>query len=229
MAKRPSTTGLILANLVPVAGVLLFEWDVLSLLMLYWAENVVIGIINVLRMVCSKNDNLLSGLPQFAGEQVQIEYDQNLQQVSGSALKRIMIPFFIVHYGGFCWGHLTFLLAFFSGGPRPIGAASSMLDLWQPTFWIAVAVIFCSHLFSFFTNFIRKGEYLTANLPLLMFRPYGRIIVMHMVVVFGAFLLALLQNTLVMLLLLIALKITVDMRLHEKERSKLGAILDSPA
>lgn len=229
MTQRPSTMVLILANLVPVAGVLLFEWDVLSLLMLYWAENVVIGIINVLRMICCQNDNLLSGLPQFAGENVPIEYDQNLKQVSGKALKRIMIPFFIVHYGGFCWGHLTFLLGFFSGGPRPIGSASSMLDLWQPTFWIAVAVIFGSHLFSFFTNYIRKGEYLTANLPLLMFRPYGRIIVMHMVVVFGAFILALLQIEIVMLLVLIALKIGVDMRLHEKERSKLGAILDSPA
>ena len=229
MAQRSSTTVLILANLVPVAGVLLFEWDVLSLLMLYWAENVIIGIINILRMICCQNDDLMKGLPQPTGGKAKIEYDEKLKQASASTFKWIVVPFFIVHYGAFCYGHLSFLLGFFSGGPRPLGAASRMLDLWQTSFWLAAGVIFCSHLYSFFTNYIRSGEYLRANLMMLMFRPYGRIIVMHLVVVFGAFLLALLQIPIVMLLLLIALKIGVDMRLHEKERSKLGAFMDSPA
>jgi len=53
MTQRPSTRVLILANLVPVAGVLLLQWDVLTILLLYWAENVIIGVINVFRMICA--------------------------------------------------------------------------------------------------------------------------------------------------------------------------------
>ncbi|MGI9247995.1 MAG: DUF6498-containing protein, partial [Woeseiaceae bacterium] len=53
MILRPSSIALVLANLVPLAGVLLFDWQVFDVLMLYWAENVIIGVINVLRMgVC---------------------------------------------------------------------------------------------------------------------------------------------------------------------------------
>ena len=44
MTNRASSLVLILANLIPVIGVLLYEWDVLSILLLYWAESVVIGL-----------------------------------------------------------------------------------------------------------------------------------------------------------------------------------------
>jgi len=229
MTKRPSTLVLILANLGPMAGVLLFGWSVMSILILYWAESVIIGIINVLRMVCSQAENPVQGIAQLAGDQVPIEVSESMQQIPGKGFKLFVIIFFIVHYGGFCFGHLSFLLGFFSGGPRPIGAASSMLGLWQPSFWIAAGAIFCSHLYSFFTNYIRNGEYERTGLMILMFRPYGRIVVMHVAVIFGAIVLALLQSSIAVPLILIALKIVVDLRLHEKERRKLGAMPDSPA
>lgn len=45
-----SSAMLILPNLGPVTGVLIFKWDVFTLLFLYWLENVVIGILHVFRM-----------------------------------------------------------------------------------------------------------------------------------------------------------------------------------
>ena len=45
-----AAVALVLANLVPLAGVLLWEWSVSSVVILYWFENVVIGVVNVLRM-----------------------------------------------------------------------------------------------------------------------------------------------------------------------------------
>ena len=57
---KSSSFALIAANCLPLFGVLFFGWDTFSIIFLYWAENVVIGAINVLKMIaCSPNANLL--------------------------------------------------------------------------------------------------------------------------------------------------------------------------
>ena len=107
MTRRASSLVLILANLIPLAGVFLFQWDVLAILLLYWAESVIIGVLNVARMVSCKSDNVLHGmLPRLAGQPVPEEFSKNIPRVAGAALKFFLIPFFIVHYGIFCFGHL---------------------------------------------------------------------------------------------------------------------------
>jgi hypothetical protein len=226
MTQRPSAYVLILANLIPVAGVLLFDWNVLSILMLYWAESVVIGIINVLRMICCQNDNILQGLPLPGGrslpKEVSTAMSQGMSRVSVNGIKFFLVPFFTVHYGGFCFGHLSLLLVFSSGGLAPLGVASSKLDPWEPSFLIAVAAIFFSHLLSFFTNYIGNDEYKRASLFVLMFRPYGRIITMQFAILFGAAFVMFFGSPLPMLLILIAAKIVIDLRLHGKERVKFS-------
>ena len=62
MTNRSSSAALILANLFPVAGVLLDQCGVLSLLLLYWAESVVVGVLNVLRIICTQTDDMFAGM-----------------------------------------------------------------------------------------------------------------------------------------------------------------------
>lgn len=226
MTQRPSAFVLILANLIPVAGVLLFDWNALSILMLYWAESVVIGIINVFRMISCQTDNLLQGFPLPGGrslpKEVSTAMSQGMPRVSVNGIKFFLVPFFAVHYGGFCFGHLSLLLVFSSGGLAPLSIASSKLDPWEPSFLIAVAAIFFSHLLSFFTNYIGNDEYKRASLFVLMFRPYGRIITMQIAIIFGAAFVMFFGSPLPMLLILIAAKIVIDLRLHGKERVKFS-------
>lgn len=87
---------------------------------------------------------------------------------------------------------------------------------------IAVAAIFFSHLLSFFTNYIGNDEYKRASLFVLMFRPYGRIITMQIAIIFGAAFVMFFGSPLPMLLILIAAKIVIDLRLHRKERVKFS-------
>ena len=226
MTQRPSAFVLILANLIPVAGVLLFDWNVATILVLYWAESVVIGILNVLRMICCQSDNILQGLPLPGGQslpkEVSTAMTQGMPRVSVNSIKFFLVPFFTVHYGGFCFGHLSLLLVFSSDGLAPLGIASSTLDPWEPSFLIAVAAIFLSHLLSFFTNYIGNDEYKRASLFVLMFRPYGRIITMQIAIIFGAAFVMFFGSPLPMLLILIAAKIVIDLRLHGKERVKFS-------
>ena len=148
MTRRTSSLVLILANLIPLAGVVLFQWDVLAILLLYWAESVIIGVLNVLRIVACKTDNILHGvLPQLAGQPIPEELSKNIPSVTGFALKLFLIPFFIVHYGMFCSGHLMAVLGIFSDTGMSLRAGSSLSQLWQTSFWVAVTAIAGSHLF----------------------------------------------------------------------------------
>jgi len=225
MTKRPSSLVLILANLIPVIGVLLYDWSVLSILLLYWAESVVVGVLNVARMIASENVDVLRGVVAVVDRPVPEELLENLPRIGGAALKIFLIPFFVVHYGMFCFGHLTAVVGIFGGGGISLRAGTALAELWQPSFWIAVVAVFASHLYSFFANFIGEGEYKRANLMLLMHRPYGRIIAMHIAIVLGAGLVMWLGSPLPMLLILILIKTFLDIRMHEKERGKLSASL----
>jgi len=45
---------LVLFNLVPLAGVLWLGWDLLLILALYWVENGVVGVINILKILSAE-------------------------------------------------------------------------------------------------------------------------------------------------------------------------------
>lgn len=196
---RASSIVLILANLVPLAGVLLFDWRVFDILMLYWVENVIIGLVNVMRMaVCRGGD------------------------------RWFLMPFFSVHYGIFCFGHLVAITSLFGDAFGTADAwqyffGTQTVDFWKSPLWIAVAGIAASHLFSFFSNFIGAGEYRRTNAAKLMQRPYGRIVVLHVAIILGAALIQALGSPVVMLLVLIGAKIALDLRLHIAERDKFDA------
>lgn len=198
MFRQPSSFALILANLVPLIGVLVLQWDVLTILLLYWTESVVVGVVNVLRMItCRPSES--TGRSRF-----------------------FLIPFFAVHYGIFCYGHLMAVIGFFTDPDPNLGTTDSLAELWQPSFWIVVAAIAGSHLFSFFSNFIGKDERQRTTPSMLMQRPYGRIVVMQIAIVVGAGLVNLFGSPLPLLLVLIGAKTVLDLKLHEKERRKLG-------
>jgi Family of unknown function (DUF6498) len=200
---RPSVIALLLANLVPVFGVLCLHWEVFPLMFLFWSENVIVGVFNVLKMLCAAPENPLT----WAG-------------------KLFLIPFFCVHYGMFTFVHGIFVVALFGGGLKH-GMGFPTPD----TFWHimqenhlgwAVLGLVVSRGVSFATNYLGNGEYRRASLPQLMQQPYGRIMVLHIAILGGGFLMLALHSPTVGLLLLVALKIALDLRGHFAERKKFA-------
>lgn len=199
-----SSVALILANTAPLVGVLAHHWTVFAVLLLYWSENVVVGVFNVLRMICARPQEPLA----WAG-------------------KAGMIPFFCVHYGMFTFVHGIFVLGIFGGG---FGNASATLSphtllaaVRQTGIGWGIAALIASHAFSFFHNYLAGGEYRRVGLPQLMFQPYGRVVVLHIGILGGAFLVMALHSPLPALVLLIVLKTLLDLVAHLAERRKLGA------
>lgn len=202
-----SVLALILANLVPVYGALYADWTVFELLLLFWLENVAIGVFFLARILVAEPD-----------------------ERSAWAKKVVMVPFFILHYGFFAALHVVFLLTVFGGGEA--GSALSM-EPWvsfATVFHVvgaaglgwAVLPLVASHGVSFVTNYLGKGEYRRVTVTQMVAQPYARVGVLTVVIVLGGGAVLLLGSPLPALLLLVALKIGLDLRAHVREHRKLA-------
>jgi hypothetical protein len=207
-----SLSALILFNLVPLAGALVLGWLVTDILLLFWLENVVIGVFNVLRMG------------------VRLLWAREWEGL-------FLIPFFIVHFGIFCAAHGAFLMAFAVGtqaqGNYAIGASGVIAIVrelvTQPAmFWGLVGMVL-SHGISFVLNFLIGGEMRRTELRTLMGQPYARVMILHVVIIFGAFAVMQLGQPVWALALLVAVKVGVDVAAHLAERRKLAASKEQPA
>lgn len=205
-----SLGALVLMNLLPVFGVLVFGWRVFDVMILFWLENIVIGLFNVVRM-----GTRLVLMRDFAA--------------------LMLIPFFTFHYGAFCAGHGLFVLALFGGegsGPiragdvsfGPFGVLSIVQKLLsaQEGFLFALIGLVASHFVSFVVNFLGRGEYRRINAGDLMHGPYKRIVVLHVAIILGAFAVTAFGQPVFALLVLIALKTAIDAFSHLKERERLA-------
>ena len=204
--RIPLSAGvLILANMVPLYGVVLLGWDAFAVVLLFWFENVVIGFYNILRMLLARPDD-----------------------VGRWAAKLFLVPFFTFHYGMFTFVHGIFVVVPFGAGTvesldNPgVGMFSGALTAAGVT-WGAVA-LFVSHGFSFVWNYVGTGEYRRATLEGLMKQPYARVVVLHLVILASGFLVMALGLPLIGLILLVVLKIGVDLKAHIGEHQKLQPV-----
>jgi len=187
-----STIALVLANLVPLAGAAFGGWSAYELVLLFWAENVVIGLFQALRM-------------------------GSVAVLRRKAHQVGLIPFFLLHYGMFAFVHGMFVTASF-GPPAEAPMAEAMALLLSPSgLLFALLALVASHGFSFVVNFIGAGEWRDAEMPALMKQPYARVIVLHLVILGGAAAVQALGEPMVALVLLVVLKMALDVVAHRRE------------
>jgi hypothetical protein len=203
MRARLVFISLIVSNLLPLYGVLWGGWDVFTVMLLYWAENVVVGLYTVAKMVTiyGWGDGYQHGL---------------------SAL--IPIPFFVLHYGGFCFGHgivLSLLLR-----PDISHGSSGMLNnafaltcqqlVLHPasSFTFTLLGIFISHGQNFLYQFLQQGEYRAPSARAALGNPYNRVILLHVTLIFGAFLIIATGTRAAMIAVLVLLKLGIELLLY---------------
>lgn len=196
-----SVAALVAANLVPLFGVVVWRWEVFPLLLLFWLENVLVGLFNVLKLLMAAPAEPMP----WAG-------------------KLFLIPFFTVHYGMFTLVHGVFVMGLFGGAFRAGAPPPDIGMIWRAVGehklqW-AVAGLALSHGVSFACNYIGRGEYRRATLSGLMAQPYGRVVVLHLALLLGGFVLMALRSPLGGLVLLVLLKIALDVRAHLRERRR---------
>jgi hypothetical protein len=216
--SRPSGKLLVLINLGLIVGVLLFDWSVFDIVFLYWAENLVIGAINVFKMIAANPDPFAD--VDGAGAELE-RGDRIARHAAGWVAKLFLIPFFLIHYGGFCFGHGIFVFALFNeAGEFGDDLWSAIPALLTGGLGLSLALLAASHLYSFVTNYLIGGEYRRTRASELMMRPYGRIIALHVTIIIGGFLAMAFGDHLLLLVVLVVLKTFVDLAMHGRERQK---------
>ena len=215
-----STWLLIFSNLLVIAFAVIENWDLLTLMWIYWFQSVIIGFFNFIRILTLKD---------FSTKDFHIN---NKPVKATKGVKIFTAFFFAFHYGGFHLVYLGFLfiasftsiipssITSYPAGPSDI--AANVSDIVTNVIYILVstAIFFINHLYSFLHN--RKKDKKKQNIGRVMFFPYARIIPMHLTIVVGIPFLGggLIQTTLVLFLFLI-LKTIADVVMHTIEHADL--------
>ncbi|CAN1541267.1 hypothetical protein MCEMSEM23_01772 [Rhabdaerophilaceae bacterium] len=206
---------LVAANLVPLFGVLYLGWSVFDVLLLFWMENIVIGVFNVMRL---------------GTRLVKMDEPEIL----------LLIPFFAFHYGLFTAAHGVFVMSLF--GPKDIagmvdgsasltGAFTTLAKLLATDLGYAWALLglVLSHGVSFVINFLGRGEYRQVSANQLMHGPYPRIVVLHCTIILGGMMVQALGAPVYAVIILVLVKIIVDAIAHLRERVLLRPATSPPS
>ena len=220
-----STAALVAANLTPLAGVAWLGWNAAVIVLLYWTENLILGAFIVLKMILLPAERSLHHLA-----------------------KVLAIPFFGIHFGGFCAVHGLFLMLLLrlggSGGPLFRGdpwpgplvflqlLAAVIAGLWRDhpagMQWPVLALT-VSHGISFIQNYLVGKEYARQTLKELMSQPYKRIALLHVAILAGAAPVMMLGSPVPLLIILMMAKIVLDLRLHLRTHQAIAAAAGTPA
>lgn len=163
--------GILAANAITLAVALWQQWPATMLLWPYWAQSLVIGWFARRRLLA---------LERFSTEGFTIN-DQAVEPTP--ATRQRVANFFAIHYGGFHFGYLVFLLAItFDGrfGRAPAGLDWLLFAALGVAFWHSHRASHRRHVAADLA-----GE---RNIGTLMFLPYARVFPMHLAIIVGSML-----------------------------------------
>jgi hypothetical protein len=192
------------SNLIPLAGVLYWQWDTFQLLMLYWMETAIAAFWTLMRL--SQLSPAQCGTITVNGQKKQ-------------ATPRTLVGFFALHSGGFILVHLFFLLVMFSTewlktihGPKDF-----LYGLFVANgVWIALIAMFISYWISFLVYRHSKAhgapdrDDKTDAVGEIVTTLYVRIFIMQAAIIFGAWISGR-AGSLAPLLIVIVLKTLIDL------------------
>jgi hypothetical protein len=235
LARSTTSTASIVAlagfNLVPLIGVLAWGWNVSTILVLYWVENGVVGLLNIPKILIAQGS---APAPRGLGA-----------STLGPVTKAGIAGFFVFHYGIFWLVHgiFVFTLPLFASFGSIVTSAPVLIpgvgvefgfsgDLGSPvpaTIGIdATAVLIglvglsISRGVSFVVNYLGRREYLTVSPQQQAFAPYPRLVILHVTIILGAFVSLLIGSPVGAIAVLVLVKTVVDLGFHVREHAELA-------
>ena len=207
----PPVIALLCANSITIVLAVAGNWDAATVLFIYWAQSVIIGIFTVIALMRADTAAISSdrgmSLEAKAGLGIFITWIARYS-------KYLIAGFFALHYGLFHWGYFEFIVD---------SGLFGVVDFSNPGVWTSCGLFFVNHLFSslYYRRDERKGgDYVQEE----FIQPYSRIFPMHLTIIFGAIVVSVLsvvgiESTLPVLVLFLVLKIYADMRMHIKKHA----------
>lgn len=210
---------LVVVNAYPIIGVYYYGWDLFLLLYLYWGECIIIGFLNIFKiLLASKKEKggkylieteykILTFRPKTISEIV--ERKQSKLYITVNFILVYMFSMFV--YGLF----LGLIFGTFSN------SLGNVLDNYSQNisvgFIYAIFLMLLSHSFSFIYNFILKKEYLEISPARQYTKPLGRIFAMHFIIMLGGIITKIIGSPMPALVFLVIVKLVLDLFSHSNE------------
>lgn len=197
---------LIFANIVTIVLAILGNWDLATVMFIYWAQSITIGFFTVVSLLTADTAALA------------VEMEKPIRERGGTETvtprfvryyQCFLAGFFALHYGLFHWGYYSFIV---------VSGLFGTVNFSDPNIWLSCALFFANHLYSHIT-YRHEGPKGSGYINEQFFTPYRRIIPMHLTIIFGSiviFALAVagIPSTLPVLILFLVLKTWTDIRAH---------------
>jgi hypothetical protein len=203
-----AVVALIVANAIPLFGALFLGWNVWMILIVYWLENGVVGVFNVLKMLRAEGDPGDTSGWTMNGKPMNV------------VAKGAVVGFFVMHYGIFWAVHGVFVLTLPLFGS--MGGEVDMLQGFDPlAIVLAVIALAISHGVSYWFNYLGRGEYKRTSAAGQMWAPYGRLVVLHITIIVGGLAISMTGAPAAVLAILVGLKTVLDIGFHLAQHRKV--------
>jgi hypothetical protein len=204
---------LIAANLVTIALAILGNWDLATVMFIYWAQSIIIGVFTVVSLLGADTAALGADLQKPILERGGTEI---IAPWFVWFYKCCLAGFFCLHYGLFHWAYYALIVE---------SGLFGTVNFPDPGIWLSCGLFFVNHLYSFiaFRNTGPKGA---MDINEHFFTPYRRVIPMHLTILFGSIVIFALQifgitSTMPVLILFLLLKMYTDITAHlDKHRQE---------
>jgi hypothetical protein len=208
-----AVVALVVANAIPLIGVLSFGWNVWTILIVYWLENGIVGVLNIAKIAKAEAPpTSAQGRLRMNGRPV------------GNESKAALIPFFVMHYGIFWVVHGVFVFTLPAFGAMSGSSSGDLTAGFEPgTILLALIALAISHGCSYYWNFVRGGEYRRVSAAGQMFAPYGRLVVLHITIIFGGIAISTTGAPVAAIAILVVLKTILDLGFHLAEHRRAAA------
>ena len=227
------TRVLIAVNVIPAIGVLFFGWNAFEVVFLFWMENMVIGCFAVLKMVTAHSreitiKDIVDLIPMgWFWSRISSHVDPSQMEAIKVSLpgttKFLLVPFFCFHYGVFMFVHgalIVFLLGDGEAGFRAGGIPGTLTAAWHNWMWIGLAGLFFEHAREFSSEYLGTGKNRKTSAIFQMVAPYGRIVVMHVIIIAGGFFLVFFQLPRLMAIILVVAKTMMEITKNNRQTAR---------
>jgi hypothetical protein len=204
---------LIAANVITIALAILGNWDLATVMFIYWAQSIIIGVFTVISLLGVDTKALGADLQKPVLERGGTEI---IAPWFVGFYKCCIAGFFCLHYGLFHWVYYAFIVE---------SGIFGTVNFSDPGIWFSCGLFFVNHLYSFMT-FRNTGPKGAMDINEHFFTPYRRIVPMHLTILFGSIVILALQifgitSTMPVLVLFLLLKMYTDITAHiDKHRQE---------
>lgn len=218
----PPLVSLIAANLLTIVLAVLGNWDLATVVFIYWAQSVIIGIFAFLSILFTDTSAMADSVTETT---TLPDGSKQVRKGNPGTFKVLMAGFFALHYGGFHLGYYFFIVGSGIFGP---------VDFSDPGIALSCGLFFAIHAYSFLYN-RKRGKAAAADMMRQFMAPYDRILPMHLIIIFGSIIITGLEffgitTVTPVLVLFLLLKTYADVAGHLKKHlilpEKLSEVLD---